>query len=162
MKTISEMKEELSRILIHITSAIYLVNAKTSYHVTTFTEDVHKMHTTNTPRDYLQYKNISIQSSVIALPTVSGLSSIISAASNASAKNLTAENEREVIHLSHLTDKRKKILQEVFGNTKLISSDVTKCSQVTSLLNGSFYLSFLLYTFITLYHSNQNKFQESQ
>ena len=145
------MKANLAAILIYICNVIYLVYAKRSmsYYVTTFTSNIQDSKSnTSKPLDYhFRYKNLSVDTRFIELPRTSGLSQLISSFPSYSLQNGTAKDGEDIFHLSYINEGKKKILKEVFWKRKQVSSDVTKCSQVSTFFDYRIHDEFVQYEF---------------
>ena len=128
------MEGNFAGTFIHLFIFIYLVCAKrdTSYYVTEFTSSIQEPKSNaSKPLDYhFKYKNLSIYTKFIELPTTSSLSQLISSLPSVSLQNDTAKDGKEIFHLAQITGEKKKILREVFWKRKQVSSEVSKCSQV--------------------------------
>ena len=140
------MEENFTGIFMHIFTFIHLVCAKrdTSYFVTTFaSHSQDSKSNASMPLDYhFRYKNLSIRTKFIELPSTSGLSQVISTLSSVLLQNGTAKDGKDIFHLSHITEEKRKLLKEVFWKRKQVSSDVVKCSQVSIFHDYDIYRAY--------------------
>ena len=128
------MKKKLISISIYIINFICCACAKnhTSFYVKTIASDIQSSHSSTLKAfdDRMTYKNISIDATIIELSRTSGLSHVFSTVSNVLSSNSSNKNGEEIINLSQLNSKWKRVFKEIYWKRKLTSSNIAKCSQV--------------------------------
>ena len=117
---------------ITIFTQLVYATAHASYYVTAIVSDMQDSTSTTSKafENHAKYDNISITTRFLELPRTSGLSELISMVPKVASKSQIAKNGKDIIHLSQIMKRRKRILKEVYWNRVLTSNEITKCSQV--------------------------------